>query len=56
MIESAFADHEAAMKRACGGLSAAEQKRAADLLRKLGVHAQAMLRDPEKNRALSIKE
>lgn len=56
VIECAFANHEAAMQRACAGLSAAEQKRAADLLRKLGLHAQAILRDPSKNRALSIKE
>jgi MarR family 2-MHQ and catechol resistance regulon transcriptional repressor len=56
VIECAFADHEAAMKRACAGLSASEQKRAADLLRKLGLHAQALLRDPEKNGALSPKE
>ena len=56
VIECAFTDHEAAMQRACAGLSAAEQKRAADLLRKLGLHAQALLHDPAKNRALSTKE
>ena len=51
VIECAFADHEAAMKRACEGLSAAEQKRAADLLRKLGLHAQALLHPDENRRA-----
>src|ERR1700722_9677353 len=33
VIECAFADHEAAMDRAASGLTPAERKRAADLLR-----------------------
>src|SRR5580700_5631585 len=41
VIECAFADHEAAMDRAASGLTRAERKRAADLLRKLGLTAQS---------------
>ena len=43
VIACAFADHEAAMERAAGGLSPAERKRAAALLKKLGLAAQALL-------------
>ena len=43
LIECAFADHEAAMNRATAGLSPAERKSAALLLRKLGLTAQASL-------------
>jgi MarR family 2-MHQ and catechol resistance regulon transcriptional repressor len=46
LIAGAFADHEAALERASRGLSAGERKRAAVLLRKLGLTAQAMLQDP----------
>ncbi len=53
VIECAFADHEAAMERATSGLTVAEQKRCVDLLRKLGLTAQSLLQDDDKNRALS---
>jgi MarR family 2-MHQ and catechol resistance regulon transcriptional repressor len=56
VISCAFANHEAAMERAVGGLSAAERKRAAALLKKLGLAAQAMLQSDDKNRALSSNE
>jgi len=56
IIACAFADHEAAMARATRGLSAAERKRAAALLKKLGLTAQALLQSPIKNRALSCNE
>lgn len=39
LIECAFAEHEVAMERATGGLTAAERKQAVRLLRKLGRHA-----------------
>lgn len=55
-IACAFADHEAAMDRAASGLTPAERKRAADLLRKLGLTAQSLLQGPNKNRALSSGE
>jgi MarR family 2-MHQ and catechol resistance regulon transcriptional repressor len=41
LIACAFADHEAAMERAATGLAAAERERAAVLLKKLGLAAQA---------------
>ncbi|HEV2446599.1 MAG TPA: MarR family transcriptional regulator, partial [Candidatus Sulfopaludibacter sp.] len=40
LISCAFADHEAAMDRATSGLTPAERAQAADLVRKLGLHAQ----------------
>lgn len=40
---AAFAAHEAAMERATAGLTAAERARAAELLKKLGLAARAML-------------
>jgi len=43
LIQSAFADHEAAMERAVAGLDAEEREEAARLLKKLGLSAQAML-------------
>lgn len=46
LIACAFADHEAAMERAASGLSAADRKRAAALLKKLGLTAQALLQEP----------
>jgi MarR family 2-MHQ and catechol resistance regulon transcriptional repressor len=49
LIACAFADHEAAMERAAGGLSAAERERAAVLLRKLGLAAKAL--PPQRGRA-----
>ena len=49
-IDCAFANHEAAMDRAASGLSAAERKRATDLLRKLGLTAQSMLQELERTR------
>jgi MarR family 2-MHQ and catechol resistance regulon transcriptional repressor len=56
VIECAFADHEAAMERATSGLTLAERKRAADLLRKLGLTAQLLLQAPHTNHELSNKE
>jgi MarR family 2-MHQ and catechol resistance regulon transcriptional repressor len=56
VIACAFADHEAAMERATSGLSPAERKRAAMLLKKLGLAAQVLLPTPIKNRALSSNE
>jgi len=56
VIECAFADHEAAMDRAASGLTAAERKRAADLLRKLGLAAQSRLQYLDKNRETSRGE
>jgi MarR family transcriptional regulator, 2-MHQ and catechol-resistance regulon repressor len=43
LIRCAFADHEAAMNRACEGLDAAERAQAVELLKKLGLHAQDLL-------------
>ena len=45
LISCAFADHEAAMDRAASGLTAAERAEAAELLKKLGLRAQEMLRE-----------
>jgi len=42
LISCAFADHEAAMERATSGLSPAEREQAAELLKKLGLHAEAL--------------
>ncbi len=56
VIECAVADHEAAMDRAASGLTPAERKRAADLLRKLGLTAQSMLQELVKNRETSRGE
>ena len=55
-IACAFAEHESAMERAVSGLTPAERKRAADLLRKLGLTAQSLLKQPIKKRALSCDE
>jgi MarR family transcriptional regulator, 2-MHQ and catechol-resistance regulon repressor len=43
LIDEAFAAHAAAMERAAGGLSAGEREEAAALLKKLGLHAEALL-------------
>ena len=43
LISCAFADHEAAMERACAGLTPQERTQAATLLKKLGLHAKASL-------------
>ncbi len=43
LISCAFADHEAAMERATSGLSPDEREQAAMLLKKLGLHAQALI-------------
>ena len=43
MISCAFAEHEAAMERAASGLSPDERGQAIDLLKKLGLQAQASL-------------
>jgi MarR family 2-MHQ and catechol resistance regulon transcriptional repressor len=56
VIACAFAGHEEALDRAAGGLTAAERKRAAQLLRKLGITAQSLLPCAHKNRALSSNE
>jgi MarR family 2-MHQ and catechol resistance regulon transcriptional repressor len=48
LIASAFAGHEAAMECACRGLSVEERKRAAVLLRKLGLTAQTLSQDSVK--------
>lgn len=42
LISCAFADHEAAMERACGGLTPAERAQATALLKQLGLHAQSL--------------
>ena len=55
-IACAFADHEAAMEHAASGLTPAERKRAVELLRKLGLTAQSLLQEPDKNGALSSGE
>jgi MarR family transcriptional regulator, 2-MHQ and catechol-resistance regulon repressor len=44
LISCAFADHEAAMERATSGLTPEEHGQAADLLKKLGLSAQEMLK------------
>ncbi len=44
LISCAFTDHEAAMERATSGLTAAERAQAAELLKKLGLHAPALFR------------
>lgn len=41
LISCAFADHEAALERACAGLTSQERSQAAALLRKLGVFAKS---------------
>jgi MarR family 2-MHQ and catechol resistance regulon transcriptional repressor len=56
LIACAFAAHESAMERAASGLTPAERKRAAGLLRKLGLTAQSLLKASGKNRALSSGE
>jgi MarR family 2-MHQ and catechol resistance regulon transcriptional repressor len=56
VIACAFAGHEAAMERAACGLTAAERHVAAELLKKLGIHAQSLLTCHSKNRALSSNE
>jgi len=43
LISCAFADHEAAMDRACAGLDEEERSQAAALLKKLGLYAQRAL-------------
>ncbi|HUI54701.1 MAG TPA: MarR family transcriptional regulator [Bryobacteraceae bacterium] len=43
LITVAFAEHEAAMNRAASGLSPAERAQAVELLKKLGLGAQALL-------------
>lgn len=43
LARTAFAEHEAAMERAAAGLTDAERGAAVDLLKKLGLAAQAML-------------
>ena len=43
LISKSFADHEAAMERATAGLSASERAEAIELLKKLGLAAQAKL-------------
>jgi MarR family 2-MHQ and catechol resistance regulon transcriptional repressor len=43
LISCAFAKHEAAMERACGGLDPEERSEAAELLKKLGLYAKASL-------------
>ena len=55
-IACAFADHEAAMARATSGLTPGERALTIDLLRKLGLTAQSLLHDLDKNRALSSNE
>ena len=42
LISCAFADHEAAMERATAGLTPQERAQAAELLKKLGLHAQKL--------------
>lgn len=42
LISCAFANHEAAMERACSGLTAAERAQATALLKRLGLHAQSL--------------
>lgn len=56
VIACAFADHEAAIERAVTGLTPDERHLAAQLLKKLGLNAQALLICPNKNRALSSNE
>ena len=43
LISCAFADHEAALVRACAGLTPQERNQAAALLRKLGMYAKREL-------------
>jgi MarR family 2-MHQ and catechol resistance regulon transcriptional repressor len=42
LIECAFSAHQKAMERVTAGLSAAERRQAAELLKKLGRHAAAL--------------
>jgi MarR family 2-MHQ and catechol resistance regulon transcriptional repressor len=44
LIETAFADHAAAMDHAAGGLTAIEREQAAVLLKKLGRYAESLLK------------
>ncbi len=43
LISCAFADHQAALERACAGLTPQERSQAAALLRKLGVYAKSAM-------------
>jgi MarR family transcriptional regulator, 2-MHQ and catechol-resistance regulon repressor len=45
LIRCAFADHDAAMTRACAGLSAGERALAIALLKKLGLYAKDLLKN-----------
>ena len=56
VIACAFAGHEAAMERAARGLTPAERKRAAELLKNLRLTDQSLLQGANKNRALSSNE
>jgi MarR family 2-MHQ and catechol resistance regulon transcriptional repressor len=44
LIETAFADHAAAMERAAGGLTVIEREQATGLLKKLGRYAESLLK------------
>ena len=48
LISCAFADHEAAMEKACAGLTPQERTQAAALLKKLGLHAKNALDEPSR--------
>ena len=56
LISCAFADHEAAMARATSGLTDAERHQAAELLRKLGLHAGEMGREKSGVRSQKSEE
>jgi MarR family 2-MHQ and catechol resistance regulon transcriptional repressor len=46
LMRGIFPPHAQAMKRAVSGLSQAEQRQVTDLLKRLGHHAERILRDP----------
>ena len=50
LISCAFADHRRAMEQAASGLSKAERAEAIELLKKLGLQAEALLDDPDRDR------
>ena len=56
LISCAFADHEQAMASATSGLTAEERNQAAELLKKLGLHAAKMTREKSEARSQKPEE
>jgi MarR family 2-MHQ and catechol resistance regulon transcriptional repressor len=56
LIEPAYTEHAAAMDRAAGGLTPDERRHAVELLKKLGLHAAALLNPDTGEAVLPSKE